>query len=160
MFDVSQPSQGNSITADFYYDFDRIATATQYYKDGSSQRVKSNRVVISYVKKTRYDIYADGTCSQTAAPYQFVPNCISGESTYLGSSYVGTKASGMKTDTWFYPFGPLNYTVSYTNPGCILTFQGVVDTAQSPPVDTVVYFNGYIKGIKNPDAFGVPLSCQ
>ncbi|XP_046352567.2 uncharacterized protein LOC124132611 isoform X2 [Haliotis rufescens] len=156
MFDVSQPSQGNSITAEFYYDFNNEATATQYYKYGSPQRVKSNRVVISSSKRERYNIAADGTCTKVAHPNQLLPNCIIGERTYLGSSYVGTEASGLKTDTWFFSIDTLNYTVSYTNPDCILTFQGVVDTTQS---HTVVYFNGYKAGITDPAAFAVPLSC-
>ncbi|XP_071108259.1 uncharacterized protein [Haliotis cracherodii] len=156
MVDVNQPSQGNSITADFY-DFDSLATATQYYKYGSSQRVKSNRVVMSYSKTERYIIDADGTCTKVADRNTFLPICIPTVRTYLGSSYVGTEASGLATDTWFFSFNTLNYTMSYTNPGCVLTFWGVVYTQS---LDIVLYFNGYKAGITDRAAFDIPVSCQ
>ncbi|XP_067672656.1 uncharacterized protein [Haliotis asinina] len=158
MFDVRAPSQGYGVMADFYYDFMKGTTAIQYYQ--SESQVKARRVVTYYFQKVRYNIEADGTCTKVAITEKLLPNAIVGERTELGSSYIGADLLGLKSDNWFFPLGSQNVTVSFANPGCVLTFQGIVDTAKSPTVETAFYFNNHKAGITDPSAFSVPSSCQ
>ncbi|XP_046563098.1 uncharacterized protein LOC124271973 [Haliotis rubra] len=157
MIDVGALSQGNGVKADFYYDYNIRATAVQYYQPGS--QVKADRVVTHYGKGLRYTINT-GSCVRMPNTDDMLPNCVPYESTYLGSSYIGTETNGLKTDTWFFRLGALNFTVSYANPGCVPTFRGKVDTVPSPPVNTGVYFNGYVPQITDDAAFGIPAGCQ
>ncbi|XP_067671688.1 uncharacterized protein [Haliotis asinina] len=124
MMDVGALSQGNSVMADFYYDFTIRATAVQYYQPGS--QVKANRVVTGK-QGLRYTINT-GSCTRMPTTDQMLPNGVPSENAYLGSSYLGTETGGLKTDTWRFQLGALNFTVSYANPGCIPAFQGKVDT--------------------------------
>ncbi|XP_046352589.2 uncharacterized protein LOC124132632 isoform X2 [Haliotis rufescens] len=158
MFNVRALSKGNSVSADFYYDFTNKATAIQYYQYGATQRVKANRVVTSYEKNEQYNIDADGTCTKNVPTDVLLPNCIPDDSTDLGSSYIGTEASGLKSDTWLITIGSVNLTVGVTSANCVLTFQGIAYTGGYPP-DTEAYFNGYKVGITDPAAFDIPLSC-
>ncbi|XP_046551022.1 uncharacterized protein LOC124260753 isoform X3 [Haliotis rubra] len=156
VFDVRAPFQGNNVNADFYYDWTNEATAIQYYVYGSVQ--KSTRIVTSYEKNERYTILADGTCTKDAPNDVLLPFCIPDGSTDLGSSYIGTEGSEMKSDNWLITIGSINLTVGVTDPDCVLTFLGTFNLGASPP-DTKLYFNGYKTGTTDPDAFGVPLNC-
>ncbi|XP_046563097.1 uncharacterized protein LOC124271972 [Haliotis rubra] len=158
MFDIRATSQGYGIMADFYYDFMKGTTAIQYYQ--SDSQVKARKVVTSYFTKERYNIEADGTCTKVAITEKLLPNAVVGERTELGSSYIGASLGGLKSDNWFFPLGTQNVTVSFAYPGCVLTFQGIVDTAKSPPEKTAFYFNKHTAGITDPSAFSVPSSCQ
>ncbi|XP_048248874.1 uncharacterized protein LOC124132630 [Haliotis rufescens] len=161
-YDVHVYDDGTDVAADFYYDFTKRSTATQYYQTGS--RVKANRVVTSDVKNAQYDIYPDGRCIKNIQKEFVLPNCIPKNSMHLGTSYVGEEASWLKSDTWVYTSGSANVTVGVTNPECILIFQGIVKKYHVrymiEVLDKQVYFNGYEKGITDPTVFDVPLSCQ
>ncbi|XP_071108255.1 uncharacterized protein [Haliotis cracherodii] len=158
MFDVRALSKGYSITADFYYDFHNKATAIQYYQYGATQRVKANRVVTSYKKNEQYNIDADGTCTKHVPTDVLLPNCIPDDSTDFDSSYIGTEASGLKSDTWHITIGSVNLTVGVTSTNCVLTYQGMVYPGDFS-LDTNAYFNGYKVGITDPAAFDIPPSC-
>ncbi|XP_067687551.1 uncharacterized protein [Haliotis asinina] len=156
VFDVRAPTQGNNINADFYYDWNNVATAIQYTLYGSTQ--KSTRIVTSYQKNERYTILADGTCTKDTPNDVLLPNCIPNDSTDLGSSYIGLEGSGLKSDNWFLTISSVNLTMGVTDPDCVLTYLGIFNQAASPP-DRELYFNGFKTGITDPEAFSVPLSC-
>ncbi|XP_046551010.1 uncharacterized protein LOC124260742 [Haliotis rubra] len=156
-FDIRAQSQGNSIKADFYYDWNNRATAIQYYVDGSVQ--KSTRIVTSYEKNERYTIAADGTCTKDVPTDVLLPNCIPNDSADLGSSYIGTEGSGFKSANWLVTIGSVNLTLGVTDPECVLTFLGIFNEA-AVPQDTELYFNGRKTGITDPTAFDVPINCQ
>ncbi|XP_046563099.1 uncharacterized protein LOC124271975 [Haliotis rubra] len=160
MSDIQVIASGQHITSDYYYDSYHLTVAIQYYDFGTStrKRVFRNRVVTDYAKRVRYYIAADGTCTKGNITETMLPNCIPVTSTYLGTSYIGTKKNGVKYDSWQIALAGLNATVSYTNPDCILVGMAVVGTP-TVPVNQALFFSGYKLGIQNPSVFDVPISC-
>ncbi|XP_046551019.1 uncharacterized protein LOC124260752 [Haliotis rubra] len=157
VFDVRAPFQGNNINADFYYDYDKAATAIQYTVYGLI--AKSTKIVTAYLKNERYTILANGTCTKDVPIDVLLPKCIPNDSADIGSSYIGTESSGMKSNNWVVINGSINITMGVTDPDCVLTYLGVNNPAASP-TDTELYFNGYKTGTTDPTAFDIPISCE
>ncbi|XP_067687693.1 uncharacterized protein [Haliotis asinina] len=159
VFDPRGPYQGNNINADFYYDYDKAATAIQYTVYGTPVTQKSTKIVTAYLQNARYTITGNGTCTKDVPTDVLLPKCIPNDSEDIGSSYIGIQASGMKSNNWVVVKDSINITMSVTDPDCVLTYLGITNPADSP-TDTELYFNGFKTGITDPDAFDVPISCQ
>ncbi|XP_046564777.1 uncharacterized protein LOC124273539 isoform X4 [Haliotis rubra] len=107
----------------------------------------------------RYTILANGTCTKDVPIDVLLPKCIPNDSADIGSSYIGTESSGMKSNNWVVINGSINITMGVTDPDCVLTYLGVNNPAASP-TDTELYFNGYKTGTTDPTAFDIPISCE